>query len=283
MHTIHTVLRSWQANIDVQFIINAYSCVMYIVNYVSKGQRGMSELLRRTCEQARRGCTNIQEQVRTIGNKFLKHVEISAQEAIYLTLQMPLKYSSCGHAFINTSPAEERPFILKSAEQLASLSDDSEDIQCSNNVKRYSKRPSHVYDMCLADFIAWYDLKKSTYQRKTQVSQANDELPELESDDNKEDGPYDSDQLVEDSENLSELKISKSVIMKRRKNRKVIRYVRYSKEKDPENFYRENLMLFYPYVQEENIIGNCMTYEDRYRLVKDEIEKKRKEYNNHEK
>ena len=31
-------LNAWQANMDIQFITNPYACVMYIVNYVSKGQ-----------------------------------------------------------------------------------------------------------------------------------------------------------------------------------------------------------------------------------------------------
>ena len=276
-----TVLRSWQANMDIQFITNAYACVMYIVNYVSKGQRGMSDLLRRACDEAKKGSSNIQDQVRVIGNKFLKHVEISAQEAIYLTLQMPLKHSSCAHAFINTSPQDERPFILKSADQLASLPADSEDIQCSNNVKRYSKRPVEAHGMCLVDFIAWYDIKKSTYRKKSKVLNETTELPESDSDDNKEDEPYDSDQYEECDKYANELRISKSVIMKRRKKRKVIRYVRYSEEKDPDNFYRENLMLFYPYVAEDSIIGSCKTYKERYLMVKGKLEKKRQEYNRH--
>ena len=41
----------------------------------------MSELLRTACEEARRGNSNIKQQVRDIGNRFLNNVEISAQEA----------------------------------------------------------------------------------------------------------------------------------------------------------------------------------------------------------
>lgn len=52
------VLQAWQANTDIQFITNAYACAMYVVNYVSKGQRGVSELLRRTCDEARNYAKN---------------------------------------------------------------------------------------------------------------------------------------------------------------------------------------------------------------------------------
>ena len=51
----------------------------------------MSDLLRNTCEKARLGNNTLKQQVRLIGNKFL---EISAQEAVYLLLQLPLKRSS---------------------------------------------------------------------------------------------------------------------------------------------------------------------------------------------
>jgi len=67
---------------DIQFVLDVYACAMYIVSYISKAQKGMSELLRRACDEARKGNSNIKQQVRNIGNKFLNNVEISAQEAL---------------------------------------------------------------------------------------------------------------------------------------------------------------------------------------------------------
>lgn len=32
------LLKSWQANMDIQFILDAYACATYIVSYISKGQ-----------------------------------------------------------------------------------------------------------------------------------------------------------------------------------------------------------------------------------------------------
>lgn len=65
------LLKSWQANLDIQFITDGYACGTYIVSYVSKGQRGMSNLLRQACEEARQNDSIIRQQVRRIGNKFL--------------------------------------------------------------------------------------------------------------------------------------------------------------------------------------------------------------------
>ena len=81
---------------------------MYIVSYISKAQKGMSELLRQACDEARKGNSSIKQQVRDIGNKFLNSVEISAQEAVYIVLQLPMKKSSRQVIFINTTPPNER-------------------------------------------------------------------------------------------------------------------------------------------------------------------------------
>jgi hypothetical protein len=71
---------------DLQFILDAYACVMYIVSYISKAQRGMSNLLYNATKEAKEDNLNLRNQVKAIGNKFLTHVEVSAQEAVYCRL-----------------------------------------------------------------------------------------------------------------------------------------------------------------------------------------------------
>lgn len=75
------ILQAWRANIDIQFVLDPYACAMYIVSYISKSQRGMSNLLHAAAKEARNGNYNIKEQVRHIGNVFSNSVEVSAQEA----------------------------------------------------------------------------------------------------------------------------------------------------------------------------------------------------------
>ena len=41
-----TVMLAWQANMDVQFILNAYACVMYVASYIMKTDRAMGVLLK---------------------------------------------------------------------------------------------------------------------------------------------------------------------------------------------------------------------------------------------
>ena len=40
------LLKAWQANMDIQFVLDPYACAVYILSYITKGQRGMSKLLR---------------------------------------------------------------------------------------------------------------------------------------------------------------------------------------------------------------------------------------------
>ena len=76
--------KAWRAlNMDIQFVLDVYACAVYIANYISKSQRGMSDLLRQACVEARKQNSSIKQQV-NIGSKLLNNVEISAQEAVYI-------------------------------------------------------------------------------------------------------------------------------------------------------------------------------------------------------
>ena len=154
-------LSAWRANMDIQFV--QYACAMYIVSYISKAQKGMSELLRTACEEARRGNSSIKQQVRDIGNKFLNNVEISAQEAVYIALQLPMRKSSRQVVFINTSPPEERVQLLKPLQEIKDLEDESDEIYASGLINRYTKRPVNLENLSLADWAAWYDSHNKSY------------------------------------------------------------------------------------------------------------------------
>ena len=67
-------LEAWRANMDIQFVLDVYACAMYIVSYISKAQKGMSELLRQACTEARKGNSSIKQQVRDIGNKLISNI-----------------------------------------------------------------------------------------------------------------------------------------------------------------------------------------------------------------
>ena len=104
---------SMESKYGHSIFLDVYACAVYIVNYFSKRQKGMSELLRQACNEARNGNSSIKQQVRDIGSKFINNVEISAQEAVYIVLQLPMRKASREIVFVHTSPAEERVQLLK--------------------------------------------------------------------------------------------------------------------------------------------------------------------------
>lgn len=152
------MLKTWAANIDIQFVMDAYSCAAYIVSYISKGQRGMSNLMHRAVKEAREYNLDLKQQIRHIGNKFLTHVEVGAQEAVYLVLQMPLRRASRSVIFLNTGPPEDRLTILKTMTELEDMPMNSTNIETDNIIKRYQRRPRAIESMCLANYASWFDV-----------------------------------------------------------------------------------------------------------------------------
>ncbi len=128
----------------------------------------MSELLRKAyCAEAREGNANIKQQVRDIGNTFLHSVEIGAQEAVYIILQLPMRKSSRNVIFINTSSPAERVDLLKPLSEIEKMSDESEEIHSDGLLKRYVERPDILQHITLAHWAAWYDTSGQNHYRKT--------------------------------------------------------------------------------------------------------------------
>ena len=237
------LLQAWQENMmDIQYVLDPYACATYILSYITKGQRGMSRLLEKASEEAKAGNKDITNRVRHIGNKFLNAVEISAQETVYLVLQIPQRRSSRDVQFISTSPPDEGTFLIKKLEKLKELPDGSHDIESDNIIKRYQRRPKQLEKFCLADFVAWFECTKDT-QDDTSSSQSSltasgDFLPETDFEENTDDNPNGTKTTDPECEQ-NEYKLKGGMKLVKRKKAKIIRYVRYHKEKDPENHYRE--------------------------------------------
>ncbi|XP_061196745.1 uncharacterized protein LOC133205019 [Saccostrea echinata] len=272
------LLKSWEANIDVQFILDSYACAAYIVSYLSKSQRGMSNLLHEACEEARKGNLSLKQQVRQIGNKFLTHVEISAQEAAYLLLQIPLRLSSRTVVFINTNELENRTFLLKPLEVLQELPDNSTNIQSDNWIKRYQRRPKALEHCCLADFVSKFDIILPPKDKRQMLN--NEYLPENELEEENDDDlihGQTNDIQVEDFE--KEYPMTDGSILKHRRVQKIIRFVRFNKNQDPENYFREQLMLFLPWRNElSDLKGTHVNYETSFIQYQEKVLLKKNAY-----
>jgi hypothetical protein len=248
-----TLLQLWQANIDVQFILNPYSCIQYIVDYIDKAERGMSNALYEACEEARLGNLSIEQTLKHVCNKFINSSEISAQECIFHVLQMPLSKNSRDIVYINTNPPHERVYMKKSKSELELLDPDCTDVVVKGMLDHYLNRPNELEDICLADFAANY-----TFHTKLNKKRKFDEI------DN------------EVTSNFWKLKDNSGYIIKRTKSR-IIRYRRYDVTQNKEDFYREQLMLYLPYRNEDTEIVN-VDHELLYLNHDEQISENRKKF-----
>lgn len=233
------ILEVWQANMDIQFVLDEYAAASYITSYIMKSERGVSEMMKEACEFVKRGeGMNVVKAMRHVGNAFLRGSEISAQEAAYHVLGLRMKQSSRVCEFINTGCPSERMSRLKNPEQMEFLPDDSLDVVCLGNIGRYLKRmftfslPDHMVprlqNMCLAEFVAMYEWKPSKAEESIDIDAVLD--------DEIEENPVDAFQRA----------MQKNGMYLRRKP-KIVRWIGFKKVDDEEKFYKEQLMLFLPW------------------------------------
>ena len=274
------ILCAWKANLDIQIVLEPYGCASYIVGYISKSQRGMSAQLDAAAKEARKGNLDLKKQVRHIGNVFSNCVEVSAQEAVYLDLQIPLTKCTRDIVFVNTSVPEERIFLLKPKAALDELPAESTDVESDNVIQRYSKRPKQLSKYCLAGYVSKVDI---IYPKGNKVPEkVNDKNDDDQGDSSSSNESEDS--LDDDNSQGSDLlyKTKNGIKYKKRKVPRIIRYVKYNKKKDPENYFREQLMLFVPWRNEQkDLLGSFDTYEAHYNSVQTSLIPKRNEYEHH--
>ena len=142
---------------DIQYVINAYACVMYIASYVLKAEKGMGELLKQAAKELHQ--ENTRQQLNKPGSVFLTNREVSAQEAVYRVLSMPLRRCSRTTVFLNIDHKDSRDSLLLPFAQLQKLNDNDENVYCKNIIDRYAARPQILGDMSLAEFAANYTYK----------------------------------------------------------------------------------------------------------------------------
>ena len=75
------ILKAWKANMDIQYILDAYASVMYVTSCMMKSERAMGELLRHVSKEC--SGEDIRTQLRKLGTTFLNHREVSAQDASF--------------------------------------------------------------------------------------------------------------------------------------------------------------------------------------------------------
>jgi hypothetical protein len=160
------VLRS---NTDIQFILEEYSCATYVVEYVNKTNRGMSNLQRELIKLRDEYPDKDYSALLTeVGLKMLNAVEISAQEAAWYLLTLKMSESSRKVEYIPTTWPHERQHVRKSKKQMddEELGLESTNIWHENIIEKYQSRPQSMETVSLAQFVSYFYQQNKTKEYK---------------------------------------------------------------------------------------------------------------------
>ena len=161
-----------------------------------------------------------------IGNVFLTHRQLSAQEAAFKMCGLPLRSSGVEVLYLDTKPANMRTRLLLPAKSLEKLGDECSDVFVSNVFDRYSSRPQtpEFEEICLHDFVAQYASTKSDVAEKSRARKRHKLLNGL------------------------------GYVYKRTRPT-VIRTPRFSPQIHGDLYYMSMLIAFWPWRQEEELIN----------------------------
>ncbi|KAI4872883.1 hypothetical protein NFI96_009167 [Prochilodus magdalenae] len=233
------LLRCWNANMDIQFVVDAYSCIVYIISYISKAEREMGLLLSRTQKEAtEQGNLDAKQALRKLGSVFLHNREVSAQESVYRLTNMSLKEASRKVQFIPTGDNVVRMSLPLHVIQTRAEydADDDQNIWMNSITDRYKCRPQteQFSEMCLARFASEYRILSKS-----------------------------------ESSSRDAIKLEKGLGHVRKRTRTdaaVVRYARFSPTKHPEKHFQSILQLFLPHYMDCELKPSAFnSYEDFYK------------------
>lgn len=66
------LLRAWNANMDIQYIVDEFSCIMYMMSYVSKPEHEMTEFLNSVIKNVKESKVNERDEMKQIMQTYAK-------------------------------------------------------------------------------------------------------------------------------------------------------------------------------------------------------------------
>jgi hypothetical protein len=153
------LLDKWNANMDIQFVGGVYGAAKYICSYLCKRE---SDQIRQALSDVRQSITSDtpkRQELFKLGNVFLTHRQLSAQEAAYKMCGLPLRGSSNKVVYLDARPKNLRAHVLLPSSVLQALDPDSQDIFMQSVHDRYQNRPytPDFENMSLLHFVKHYD------------------------------------------------------------------------------------------------------------------------------
>ncbi|CAC5358709.1 unnamed protein product [Mytilus coruscus] len=148
------LLRAWGAILDVQYCLDPYACIAYMVAYITKDEREMSQILQTVSNEV--NTLDFKSSMIKCASAFLNAREVSALEAVYRLLSFPLFKSNFSTVYVPADRPEKRMCLLKPILSVKDKADEDEDVYQTSILDRYAARPTKIENLCLAKISIWY-------------------------------------------------------------------------------------------------------------------------------
>ncbi|KAL3987658.1 hypothetical protein ACER0C_014773 [Sarotherodon galilaeus] len=148
------LLEAWNSNIDISFVLDAFSAANYLMKYISKKEGGLSEYLKTVIENSHKDSVNECDEMRAVMQAYSKKREISAQECVARACGLHMKQCSRAVIFI---PTDDNPVKMsRPLSVLDNTTPESSNVWMTSLNDKYKARPEtpEFEEMCMADFAA---------------------------------------------------------------------------------------------------------------------------------
>eukprot|EP00111_Clytia_hemisphaerica_P014081 TCONS_00041443-protein len=254
-------LRAWEANMDIQPVIDYHKCVSYMCAYISKSEDESTEAMKQAAKEALESNQCLREKMKSISRAYRTHREMSIQEAVSIVLpEIWLRRTSPAVIFANSNLPENRYRVCKSQDEISNMDEEDTNVFKKNMLDRYIDRPTprcykgkypSLEHICYAEFLANYSLDSKNKEVE------NDYQPEILEE-------IDQAEAVDlRLPSTFPLKSNSKERLKLRKIKCVLRYHVPSREKKPERYAHHLLFMFYHFRNEEELKGPLGTYTEK--------------------
>ena len=195
------MIMAWNANMDLQLVVDAYAVVSYIVSYMNKEENQTTPFLREALSAA--AGKTAKEKLKDLKEAYLTHRQVGASEAAYKIIpSLCLKKSNISCIFVATGfPKNRSRFFKKIPDDQTEANEDlyeqdqdeaDSDFEDCNNLQkpssskrckiegregtyeesttvidRYVARPKYLENICLGQFAISYSYTSKVPKRIT--------------------------------------------------------------------------------------------------------------------
>ena len=245
-------LMAWEANRDIQPVLDCYKAVSYMCAYLSKSEDESSEAMKQAAREAYESGKPVFERMKYVARAYRNIEKCLYKKPLPLFLpELWLRKTYPTVVFANSNLAEKRFRIFRSEAEILNMPVNSKDLFKRNVLDQYIDRPDKIFrqgkyqlldEMCYVEFLSNYSLEN------LKTNQCNDSQPEI------------LDDLLRSSKSVEQSDLPKSFplmsskeSLKLWKEKCILRYHILNQTTQPEEYAHHMPFMFFPLRNESDL------------------------------